>query len=59
MRLVKTPSLKPGINDGDWWMEVWADALGIATRETGLLYEAFPETCPWTAAEVLDLEWLP
>ena len=58
-RLEKTPSLKPELNDGDCWAEVWIDALQTATRETGLGYEAFPEVCPWAVAEILDSEFLP
>ena len=57
VRLEKTPSLKPDLNDGDWWAEVWVDALQIATRETGLSYEEFPEVCPWTIAEILVTDW--
>jgi hypothetical protein len=59
VRLAKTPSLKPDLNEGDWWSEVWVDALQIATSETGLLYESFPEICPWTTSEILDENWLP
>jgi hypothetical protein len=57
--LRETPSLKPDLNNPAWWEKVWADALGIAVKETGLWYEDFPETCPWTEAQVLDPEWFP
>lgn len=58
-RLRKTPSLKSDLQDSAWWSEVWADALDIATRETGLLYEEFPETCPWTMDEILNESFWP
>ncbi len=35
------------------------DALNIATRDTGKWYDDFPETCPWTATEILGPDWLP
>lgn len=57
--LEETPSLKGKLSDPGWWEFVWVDALNNATSETGMLYEAFPETCPWTIAEVFDQDWLP
>jgi hypothetical protein len=57
--LKESPSLKSKFNDPEWLDGVWADALDIATRETGLWYEAFPETCPWTITDILDPDWLP
>jgi hypothetical protein len=58
-RLNKTPSLRPDLYDPEWWAGAWADALGIAVKETGLWYDAFPEACPWTEAQILDPEWFP
>lgn len=55
----ETPSLKADLGNPGWWEKVWADALTMATRETGLWYEAFPESCPWTEARILDPDWLP
>jgi hypothetical protein len=58
-RIQKTPSLKADLNDAAWWRDVWADALDIAVKETGLLYEAFPESCPWTLNQVMDADFWP
>jgi hypothetical protein len=56
-RLKRTPSLKAMLRDADWWEEIWADAVGAATAETGR--EGFPEDCPWDLADILHPEWLP
>ena len=53
------PSLKPDLQDSAWWDRVWSDALGIAVRDTGLSYEAFPEVCPWVVSEVLSSGFWP
>lgn len=58
-RIRKTPSLKKDLDDVEWWAGVWADALDIATRETGSLYEAFPETCPWIFEQIMDVDFWP
>lgn len=55
--LEETPSLKGKIADPRWWEGVWDDATDLAAREAGL--GDFKEVCPWTLAEVLDLNWLP
>ncbi len=44
-RLQKTPSLKSIISNDDFWLEIWDDAIDIATKETGM--SGFPESCPW------------
>lgn len=59
VRIKKTPSLKADLQDPEWWPSVWADALDIATRETGLWYEAFPETCLWSVDQIMDQEFWP
>jgi hypothetical protein len=56
-RLNETPSLRPILEDPEWWAGVWDDATGQAASETGLA--DFPETCPWSAAQVLDQDWRP
>ncbi|MBK1700589.1 DUF29 domain-containing protein [Thiococcus pfennigii] len=56
-RLDETPSLRPKLDDPDWWAAVWDDATARAAQETGL--SEFPEVCPWPASDVLDQEWLP
>lgn len=53
----ETPSLKTSLVDDDWIKGVWADAVSMAIKETGL--DSFPENCPWTMAEVLSEGWLP
>jgi len=58
-RIKKTPSLKADLQEAEWWAGVWADALDIATRETGLLYDAFPERCPWTFEQIMDADFWP
>ena len=55
--LEQNPSLRPLvvsiIADG------YADARLEASDETGLPLATFPETCPWTAEQVLDAEFWP
>jgi hypothetical protein len=58
-RIIRTPSLKADLNNVDWWAGVWADSLDIATRETGFLYERFPEECPWQYSQITDIDFLP
>jgi len=55
--LKKVPSLKPKLRDSEWLAAIWSDAVTIAIRETSLA--DFPEQCPWTIVEVLDLDWFP
>ncbi|MFO1358562.1 DUF29 domain-containing protein [Plasticicumulans sp.] len=57
-RLIRTPSLKPDLNDPEWLRAVWNDALELAWKETGQELP-FPESCPWTVSEILDGQWLP
>lgn len=53
----QVPSLKSKLLNSDWQDAVWADAVTIAIRETGI--ENFPETCPWTIDNILSHYWLP
>ncbi len=55
--LKKVPSLKPRLKDPDWLGAIWSDAVTIAIQETAL--SDFPEQCPWTISEILDLDWFP
>jgi hypothetical protein len=55
--LKETPSLKADLGQPDWWDWVWADAVSLAVKETGL--DGFPETCPWTFEEVMSPEFWP
>ena len=59
IRLRKTPSLKPTLNDSDWLEGVWVDARLSASKETGLDNDTFPAYCPWSMDDVLQTDWLP
>ena len=56
-RLQQIPSLKSKLN------EVIADAYdlarGDAADETGLSESTFPIECPWTYAQIVDMEFWP
>jgi hypothetical protein len=58
-RIHKTPSLKASLANDDWWADAWGDAVVEACKETGMAYAGFPETCPWSADEVLDRAFFP
>lgn len=60
-RLDQTPSLHTRLQDNHWWQDVWEEAVTQALHETGLDPEQkhLPETCPWTAGEILAEDWLP
>jgi len=55
--LKQVPSLKPKLSDPEWVEAVWADALAMAIKETGL--DNFPEASPWSFHDVLSENWLP
>jgi hypothetical protein len=57
--ITNTPSLKAEISNQDWWESVWADTLIIATKETGLNFDDFPEECPWEYQDVVNPEFWP
>lgn len=56
-RLQKTPSLRIGLEDLDWWEDAWLDARTETAKETGIGFDVFPPVCPWTEAQVLDDNW--
>lgn len=56
-RLAKTPSLKADVADPDWFQDIWSDAKAKTFEETNL--EDLPEDCPWSSAQVLDVDFLP
>jgi hypothetical protein len=56
-RLQKTPSLKSIISNDDFWLEIWDDAIDIATKETGM--SGFPELCPWEYNQIINSEFWP
>ena len=53
----QVPSLKSKLGNAEWLDAVWADAVTIAIRETGI--EDFPDVCPWTVGNILSSDWLP
>ena len=57
LRLKYTPSLSETLQDRLWWAETWADAVTMATAETGL--GNFPPACPWPLDAILSPDWLP
>lgn len=58
-RIRRTPSLKTSLADPDWWADAWDDAVVEAAKETNLTYTEFPETCPWSAEDVMNQGFLP
>lgn len=57
-RLDKTPSLRPELENPDFWSESWADAARMAEDETGIL-NVFPESCPWSFDQIMSPEFWP
>ena len=55
--LTETPSLKPELQDPNWWEQVWDDAIAGVLKEVEL--DGIPEICPWTAEEILSDEFWP
>jgi hypothetical protein len=58
-RIQKTPSFKHTLQDTEWWEDTWGDAITQASKETGIELTVFPEICPWTPEQILDLEFFP
>jgi hypothetical protein len=55
--LVDSPSLKPYLEEV--FAKSYSDAVERASAETGLPAGTFPAECPYTAAQILDSEFLP
>jgi hypothetical protein len=55
--LKDSPSLKPYLEEV--FAECYLDAVELASAETELPVETFPQECPYTPAEVLDSSFLP
>lgn len=55
--LKDSPSLKPYLEEV--FAQCYWDAVELASAETELPVETFPQECPYTAAEVLDSNFLP
>jgi hypothetical protein len=56
-RLTRNPSLRRDLGDVVAW--AYPRARRLAVDETGLPLVTFPETCPWTLAQLLDEDWWP
>ncbi|MFN8489238.1 MAG: DUF29 domain-containing protein [Caldilineaceae bacterium] len=39
--------------------QVYPRARKDAAAETGLMLATFPEDCPWSVEQILDVDWLP
>ena len=59
IHLGQVPSLKPKLNDSEWLEIVWGDAVTLASKETGLDADIFPEVCPWSLETALQADWVP
>ncbi len=57
-RLNKTPSLRPELENPEFWAESWADAARLAENETGIL-NVFPDSCPWDFKQIMNPEFWP
>jgi hypothetical protein len=57
--LVRTPSLRHVLEDGEWQQEIWDDAVDGAAREAGLDPATLPQCCPWSMAQLRDEQFLP
>ena len=55
--LLNNPSLRR--EAPDWLVYAYARACSDAAEETGLALSVFPDDCPWTIEQILDLNWLP
>ena len=56
-RLRRAPSLAREIPQ--MIIEEYAAACRKASAQTGLSFATFPDACPWTAAQVLDVDFWP
>lgn len=57
--LGEAPSLRGKFTDVAWIDIVWSKARSIASNETGLDLDAFPEEFPWAIDTVLSQEFYP
>ena len=57
--LDEAPSLRGKFNDAAWLDIVWSKARSIASNETGLDLDVFPEALPWAVDDVLSQEFHP
>lgn len=57
--LDEAPSLRSKFSDAAWLDIVWSKARTIASNETGLDLDVFPEELPWAVDAVLSQEFHP
>lgn len=57
--LSEAPSLRGKFSDDAWVDIAWSKARSLASNETGLDLDAFPETLPWQVEDVLSPEFHP
>lgn len=55
--LKETPSLKTRLDNSEWLDVVWANAVALAVKETGL--ESFPDCCIWPMEKIRDSLFFP
>ncbi len=55
--LQESPSLQPDLEEV--LRTGYEDGLDLAVRETNLPYATFPEICPYTLEQALDVKFLP
>lgn len=53
----ESPSLRSSL--GDLVHSAWSRSTMLAAKQTGLARETFPERCPWSLDQVLDIDFLP
>jgi hypothetical protein len=46
-------------DSGDYMLKDYDDVKDRVARQTRLRLETFPETCPWTAEQILDTHFWP
>jgi hypothetical protein len=57
--LDEAPSLRGKFNDLAWIDIVWSKARSMASNETGLDLDVFPDLLPWIVEDVLSQECYP
>jgi len=55
----ESPSLRQFLEDGQWIQCCYEDACKRVSKETSLPLSSFPLVCPYTAAQMLDEDFLP
>ena len=57
--LEDAPSLRSKLADEKWLHKVYRDARLSASNETGIDFDDFPESLPWSIEQVLMKGWYP